>query len=137
MKKAHMTDKRKYLISAILFVAAIAMILAAVAINNIRPPEIETEIDFEKGLGSTEVSAIGGERRDGVFSVLVVGIDAVSNSTDTIMLASFDTELSKMSVMSIPRDTITNTKRANKKINASYIINKHAKYNDISVSSCT
>ncbi|MBR5543100.1 MAG: LCP family protein [Oscillospiraceae bacterium] len=120
MKKAHITNKTKYTIAAALLVAAIIMIAASVVINNVRPPKSG---GFGGIVRDQQVYSSGLDRRDGFFTLLVVGIDAASNSTDTIMLVSFDTELKKMSMMSIPRDTITNTRRANKKINASYVSN--------------
>ncbi len=119
MRKQMISNKAKYIISIILVIAAVIMIVAAVAINNIRPPEI-----FDERLGNVirdeAVSAIGRDRRENFFTVLLVGTDAASNSTDTIMLAAFDNELKKMSILSIPRDTITNSSRANKKINSAY-----------------
>ena len=119
MKKRKSSNKAKYMISAILVIVAIIMIGAALAIDNIEPPEI----GGRKGsaIRDEAVSSIGVDRKDGVFSILVFGTDAASNSTDTIMLASFDTENKKMNIMSIPRDTITKTNRANKKINAAYL----------------
>ncbi len=117
MKNVRMSNKTKYTISILLVIAAILMIAAAVVINNIRPPEIREDAVIHDEV----LSAAGMNRRDNFFTVLVVGIDAASNSTDTIMLAAFDNEQKKMSIMSIPRDTITNTKRANKKINAAYV----------------
>ncbi len=119
MKEMRISNKAKYTISIVLVIAAVLMIVAAVIINNIRPPEID-ERDG-RIIRDEAVSASGALRRENFFTVLVVGIDAASNSTDTIMLAAFDNELKKMSIMSIPRDTITNTTRANKKINASYV----------------
>lgn len=120
MKNIHITNKTKYIISIVLIVAAIAMIIAAVAVNRIKPPDVS---DRRNGhiIRDEKVSSIASDRKEDFFTVLIVGIDAASNSTDTIMLTAFDNNLKKMSIMSIPRDTITNTNRANKKINASYV----------------
>jgi len=115
-----MSNKAKYTISILLVVAAIMMIAAALVIDNVRPPEVSDKRDG-RVIRDEAISAIGLDRREGFFTVLVVGIDAASNSTDTIMLAAFDSNLKKMSIMSIPRDTITNTTRVNKKINAAYV----------------
>ncbi|MCD7852936.1 MAG: LCP family protein [Oscillospiraceae bacterium] len=61
-------------------------------------------------------------RRDGVYTVLLVGVDYASSSTDTIMVVSFDTVNHSISCTSIPRDTLINISWANtpKKINAVY-----------------
>ena len=117
MKNLRISNRAKYTISILLVIAAVLMIVAAVIINNVRPPEIVED----RVIHDEVLSASGMNRRENFFTVLVVGIDAASNSTDTIMLAAFDNEQKKMSIMSIPRDTITNTNRANKKINAAYV----------------
>lgn len=59
-------------------------------------------------------------REDGKFTFLIVGLDKVGNNTDTIMLASFDTENDKISVVSLPRDTLINSSSNVKKINSVY-----------------
>ncbi len=116
MKSVKLGDKGKYIIAIILVVAAVLMVIAAVAKDWISPPEVIDEKPQDD-----VVSAMDASRRENFFTVLVVGIDAASNSTDTIMLAAFDIENKKMNIMSIPRDTITNTARKVKKINAAYV----------------
>ena len=61
-------------------------------------------------------------RRDGVFTFLLVGTDRASNSTDTIMVVSFDTKEHTINCVNIPRDTLINISWATtpKKINAVY-----------------
>lgn len=122
MKNMRLTNKGKYAISILLVVAAILCLIAAVIINNVKAPTI-TDERHGSPIHDEAVMSLGRDRRDNFFTVLVVGIDAASNSTDTIMLAAFDTEAKKMNIMSIPRDTITNSNRANKKINAAYVMN--------------
>ena len=60
--------------------------------------------------------------RDGVFTFLLVGTDKASNSTDTIMVVSFDTKGHKINCVNIPRDTLINIGWATspKKINVVY-----------------
>ena len=59
-------------------------------------------------------------RRDGVYTILVMGRDMASNSTDTILLCSFDTVKHAITTVSIPRDTLINISWAGtpKKLNA-------------------
>ena len=121
MKNIRLTNKTKLIISIALIVAAVIMIVAAVAINNIKPPDTSDARDGHI-IRDEKVSSIGIDRKEDFFTVLIVGIDAASNSTDTIMLAAFDNNIKKMSILSIPRDTITNSNRANKKINAAYVL---------------
>jgi LCP family protein required for cell wall assembly len=67
---------------------------------------------------------VSGERKsEDYYTVLVFGADESSGLTDTIMLVSYDVTNQKATVMSIPRDTLTNsrvTDFASKKINAVY-----------------
>ncbi|MBE6913728.1 MAG: LytR family transcriptional regulator [Ruminococcaceae bacterium] len=60
--------------------------------------------------------------RDGVYTVLLVGRDAASNSTDTIIVGRFDTVAHTVDCVSIPRDTLINISWSStpKKINAVY-----------------
>ena len=64
--------------------------------------------------------AFDSEHAEGVYTMLVVGRDYASNSTDAIMLARFDTVAHKIDVVNIPRDTMVNISWATtpKKINA-------------------
>lgn len=126
--RGKITAKKKIVISAVLIVAALITTVAAVAMNHVKPPET-TENQDERIIpqstfsnmpedGGTEVTQSA--RREDFFTMLVVGTDAASGSTDTILLASFDTAANKMNIMSIPRDTIVNVRRSNKKINTAY-----------------
>ena len=60
------------------------------------------------------------ERRDGIYTVLIVGRDVASGSTDTILIGGFDTVNHKITCVSIPRDTLINIAWSTtpKKINA-------------------
>ncbi|GHV16868.1 hypothetical protein FACS189425_01960 [Clostridia bacterium] len=60
------------------------------------------------------------DRKKDFFTLLIVGKDAVAMNTDTIMVASVDVANKTYNVLSIPRDTMSNTSRAVKKINAAY-----------------
>lgn len=61
-------------------------------------------------------------RRDGIYSILLVGRDHASNSTDTIIVVSFDTVNHTVNCVNIPRDTLINIGWSGtpKKINAVY-----------------
>ncbi len=126
-EKKAVVSKKKIIISALLIITALIMTATAVAINHIRPPEIGltsgngSSEKGNKGASNDDEIRIGGvERKSDFFTMLVVGTDAASMSTDTIILASFDIENNKLNMMSIPRDTIVNTNRSNKKINCAY-----------------
>ena len=59
-------------------------------------------------------------RKPGVYTILVAGVDVVSNNTDTIMVGQLDTVNHTLNVVSIPRDTLTNLKHEVKKANSAY-----------------
>ena len=61
-------------------------------------------------------------RDDGVYTFMVVGRDAASKSTDTIIVGKFDTNKHTIDMVNIPRDTLINIGWATtpKKINAVY-----------------
>lgn len=67
-----------------------------------------------------DMPELSGQRKDGVYTFLLVGTDKGDGNTDTIMVASYDTVNQKVSVMSIPRDTMINESWDIKKINSVY-----------------
>lgn len=69
----------------------------------------------------TAVNPVDSDRKTHYYTFLVVGRDTGGGgNTDTIMLASYDIDNQKLSVMSIPRDTMVNARHPgkNRKINA-------------------
>ncbi len=102
---------KKILLTVLLVIVLLIAGAAVMAFLNIKPPSLDNHI----GEDTEEIS-----RTDGVYSVLVVGTDKVGLNTDTIMVASLDTVNNRASLMSIPRDTMSNVNRNVKKINAAY-----------------
>ena len=80
-------------------------------------PEATPEPDGESK-ATPEPAKTG--RREGVYTVLVVGQDVAGMNTDTIMVATLDTVNKSLNVVSIPRDTLVNVTWAVKKINSIY-----------------
>lgn len=70
---------------------------------------------------------VSGERKsEDFYTILVFGADETSGLTDTIMVVSYDVTNQKATVMSIPRDTLANTRFSGvdaKKMNAVYKMN--------------
>lgn len=105
-----------------------ALIVAAFCVYKatVRPPEMEQKTP------SIPSSSINGEepvesgdagnmtRRDGVYTFLLFGTDDGNGNTDTIMVGAYDTVQQTVNVVSVPRDTMIETSRANKRINAVY-----------------
>ena len=67
-----------------------------------------------------EGTAFENNRKDGVYTMLLVGLDQMSGSTDTILVGRFNTVKHDINLVSIPRDTITNTDSDVRKINSVY-----------------
>ena len=69
-----------------------------------------------------EVEPLITDREEGAYTVLVVGRDLASNSTDTIIIVRMDTKKHTIDCVSIPRDTLINSpwNGSPKRINAVY-----------------
>ncbi len=67
-----------------------------------------------------DMPTVSGNRKEGVYTFLLVGTDMWDGNTDTIMVVSYDTKEQDINIMSIPRDTMINEKWDLKKINSVY-----------------
>lgn len=72
-----------------------------------------------------DMPAVSGDRKEGMFTFLLIGTDQGGGNTDTIMVVSYDTAAQDVNIMSIPRDTMVNVSWDIKKINSVY-----ARYKD-------
>lgn len=98
----------------LLFLLTVAL---TIGFLTIRPPDVS-----DKNQNTAQSDTKIEERTDGRYSVLVVGTDDAGLNTDTILVASLDSKQNIASVMSIPRDTMSNVTRNVKKINAAYAV---------------
>lgn len=57
---------------------------------------------------NTQVNVDPYARKKGYYTFLIAGTDNISNSTDVLMMASFDTVNNNVSIVQIPRDTFVN-----------------------------
>ena len=60
------------------------------------------------------------DKRDGVWTFFIAGIDVVGNHNDTNMVGMFDTVEGKLNIVSLPRDMLVNVDLNVKKINQPY-----------------
>ena len=65
------------------------------------------------------------ERRPGIYTILLAGLDLVSNSTDVIAVGRIDTVNHEINIVNIPRDSIINVNWDIRKINAVYAGSKN------------
>lgn len=91
---------KKYIISGVCILVTVA-IFAVLVLGGEKTPQI----------------ASAGKAKDEPYCVLVLGRDKVSGLTDVMMLASFDMENQRISVMQIPRDTYSDYGSSYKKLN--------------------
>lgn len=126
--------KKKLQKILIISVAALALIFAACIIMYFsweQAPEVKStpEITAVEPEPSAPVetiepieqgAAFENARKDGVYTVLVAGMDQISGNTDTIMVAKLDTVKHTLNVMNIPRDTLINRPWDVRKINSVY-----------------
>ena len=89
--------------------------------ESVTPEETEPPEDGDD-TGEAPAVPMSSDRKEGVYTILLVGVDKESSSTDTIMVVSFDTKNHKLTGTSIPRDTLINIGwfTTPKKINAVY-----------------
>ena len=131
-KKKKTSRAKKVWITVLLILVAIGCTIGGLAYFYVRPPEIpkeEKQPDSEKAnktnsdlIVGDELKIMDSERKENFFNILIVGTDLNGYHTDSIMIASFDVTNHKVNVLSVPRDTIVNVKRTNKKLNAAYAV---------------
>lgn len=79
----------------------------------------DDELYPDDGYGG-DMPAVSGNRKEGVYTFLLVGTDKDDGNTDTLMVVSYDTVNQDINIMSIPRDTMVNASWDIKKINSIY-----------------
>lgn len=120
----------------VLFViCAIIVVLFIVYKATIKPPEIDStdkitvaipqEVPSNPDASGDDVPAptvttIELIRKKDFHTFLLLGTDDGNGNADTIMVGSFDLKNNKISVVSVPRDTLVDVSRKVKKINGAY-----------------
>lgn len=144
------SGKGKILVAVLSCLAVFAIVVAVVLKMWVKPPEIpanglqdtpkpvtnqtqqgDVPVD-EEAAGPTDdelypddgyngdMPTVSGNRKEGVYTFLLVGTDMDDGNTDTIMVVSYDTKGQNINIMSIPRDTMINESWDIKKINSVY-----------------
>ncbi len=144
-KQTKKTGSRRGLLIAMIVLAALSALTAAGAAywhKVVRPPEtampqesILTEPQTEPEVHeedpeelrarivgqAEEIDLSGLQQRDGVFTVLVAGMDVSGQLTDTLAVATFDSDARSVAIMNIPRDTLSKSGNGTAhKINSAY-----------------
>lgn len=110
------TPAWKVLVTVLILVLSVVLVLGALAyafipgffenpikaIGALFKPEVSGESNWSSG----GAPIIEGDRDEGTFNFLVVGLNAdLGNNTDTIMLVQYDVGEEQINVVQIPRDT--------------------------------
>lgn len=125
MEKKKNSIKKRILFWCFLVFASVLVVSVALKLS-MRAPEGNNTINLS-GRVNKDVPIIKDNKempedplRENIYTFLVAGKDKTSDSTDTIMLVRLDIGYSNIRILNIPRDTMINTERKSKKINASY-----------------
>ena len=124
-----MSEKNKRRARLVLAVFFALAALAAAALSAYRiwetPPARQESAEpeplapaAEEPLPQEESAPAG--RTDGVYTLLLAGLDRASGCTDTILVGRLDTGRHRLDLVSIPRDTLVNLDWSVRKINAVY-----------------
>lgn len=116
-KKTSRLRRQRRIVLLLLVIVFILAGVIAVSESIIRAPQVPQESPAQQPSNLTETDSL---RKAGVYNVLVCGVDDGNGGSDTIMLASMHTEEQKVTVVSIPRDTLVNEDWTVKKINSAY-----------------
>ena len=116
-------------------VCALIVVLFAVYKATVKPPDVETTEKIEITVQKDPVTQPDGTvdstpaptttvieltRKTDFHTFLLLGTDDGNGNADTIMVGSFDLKNNKISVISVPRDTLVDVSRKIKKINSAY-----------------
>ncbi|MGI6621827.1 MAG: LCP family protein [Clostridiaceae bacterium] len=124
MKKKKHPVKKILLFSGLVIATAVVVFSITMALN-MRPPEGNKTIN-RTGRVSNDIEVIIEDDippqtpKKQVYTFLVAGLDKTSVSTDVIMLVKLDITNKNINILNIPRDTMLDTERRSKKINASF-----------------
>jgi LCP family protein required for cell wall assembly len=117
----------KILIVFLVVIIALAAVLYSVYKFGVRPPDMKDWTPPGSGAGGAPTEGetqapetVFTDRKGTQYTFAIIGFDAVSGSTDTMMVANFDADNHKLSVVNIPRDTLVNVKWNVKKVNTLY-----------------
>ncbi|MBR2667298.1 MAG: LCP family protein, partial [Oscillospiraceae bacterium] len=125
-KEGRTRRQKKKRIILLILLCVIAALAITVCITLFRAPNVPEDpvpdqTDVEP-TGSSEgiAPALSGDRKDGWYTFLVIGVDDGNGGSDTMMVAAFDTKNKVVNVVSIPRDTLANVSWEPKKLNSAY-----------------
>ena len=104
-------------------ISSVFMIVACIVTLTLAIIPVLMEHGFTKGMTQIMAPVISAGEPPAYTNVLLVGVDKDGYRTDTMMVATYDVENKKVSVMQLPRDTyVANNGRIDKKLNSAYYL---------------
>lgn len=123
---------RKGFIVFLLVCLTVLLTAVALAFQWIRPPQLPAEEKKQNDVAALdEIVTPQNSRKEDFVTILLIGRDKVGLNTDVLMLMAYDIKNNKVSMMSIPRDTMVNVERKNKKINSAYSLGGKANLEEL------
>lgn len=129
----------KILYLLLFIVCALIVVLYFVFKTVVKPPAVDTQTEVVVTVRPTDdpatpdvdesqqtdaepaTTTIQLTRKDQFFTFLLMGSDDGNGNADTIMVGSYDVKNNKISVISVPRDTLVDVKRTVKKIGRAHV----------------
>jgi len=80
------------------------------------------QVGSEDEVPGEKLTVEGADHKEDFFTFIICGTDQAGGNTDTMLLGAFDVKAKKLSIMSVPRDTIVNVSRNIKRVNAAWSV---------------
>lgn len=130
-----MTDKKRTMKERILLIAKRPQMAIATLVLVLLGTALAAVLAFSGGQDTTNASDSssisrlsfsqpGGDsflnRREGIYTFLIAGLDDTSETTDTLLLATYDVKAGEVNFLSIPRDTAVDVPWEHQRISTVY-----------------
>lgn len=118
LKKKKARRARRILTAVLLIAVTISCGLYGVYLLSVKPPPMKPG-PGDQGVDGAAPNT-SSDRKGTQYTFVILGFDDGNGNTDTIMVANFDADNHKLSVVNIPRDTLVNVAWTVKKANTLY-----------------
>lgn len=119
LKRKKAKRGRRILTAILLVAVAISCVVYAAYLLGVKPPPMKPRTTGTQADGGVAPNT-SSDRKGTQYTFVIMGFDDGNGNTDTIMVANFDADNHKLSVVNIPRDTLVNVEWTVKKANTLY-----------------
>jgi LCP family protein required for cell wall assembly len=122
----------KILIVVLAVILALLAVFYCVYVLSVKPPDYQDRTPIAHPAAPSQSTSVSGgdtatsqptlssDRKGNQCTFVILGFDDGNGNTDTIMVANFDADNHRLSVVNIPRDTLVNVSWYTKKANSLY-----------------